>query len=305
MDFNAWTAKFNKKYNGAEALRRRAIFTMNAKLVATQNKVNGFEMSVDGPFAAMTNAEYRANLKATRVAEEAQANVETLKADYPESLDWRSQGKITPIRDQAQCGSCYTFGSVAALEGRLLMQYSNLDKNTLDLSEEQLVQCSRSLGNNGCNGGLGTKVYKYIQKNGIVREKDMPYTAKDGRCTVDLSKKYAGISGYKNVASKNTEQLKAALTEGVVDVSIDASSYKFQLYKTGVYTDTKCGTSIMDLNHEVACVGYGKENGQEYWIVRNSWGTSWGDKGYIKMAIKGNTCGVSTDPIYPVGVKLF
>jgi len=298
MDFNAWTAKHNKHFSAVEALRRRAIFNQNAKYVAKFNNENSFKLSVEGPFAAMTNDEYK-RLLTRRPVE--QHDVEMLNIQADASVDWRSKGKVPPVRDQGQCGSCYSFGSLAALEGRLLIQKGG-DAKTLDLSEEQIVQCS---SNNGCNGGTGSRVYDYIIKNGgVAKESDYKYTAKDGSCDSTKAKKvYAKLTGYKSVARKNTEQLKQALTEGLVDVSIDASSASFQMYRGGAYTDSKCGTSLFDLNHEVCAVGYGVVDGKECWIVRNSWGTAWGDAGYIYMVIEGNTCGVSTDPIYPTGVS--
>ncbi|ELP84641.1 cysteine proteinase 3 precursor, putative [Entamoeba invadens IP1] len=245
----------------------------------------------------MSNAEYQ-KLLVKKYVESVGIEETGAKKGFPTSLDLRTSGKVTPVRDQAQCGSCYSFGSLASLEGRLLMIKGSA--STLDLAEEQIVRCS---DNNGCNGGTGSVVYDYIKANGIVQEKDYPYTATDGSCTVDTSKKYATITGYKKVTKKDNNALKTALVDGVVDVSIDASSVALQLYKTGVYHDTKCKTGLLDLNHEVASVGYGALNGEEYWIVKNSWGTSWGDKGYVLMAMAGNTCGITTDPIYPTGVK--
>jgi len=302
MDFQTWAAKHGKTFTIAEGLRRKAIFNQNAKFVAKFNKENSFQLSVEGPFAAMTNEEYRAGLSRKPVQNRGEVEMLNIKADA--SVDWRAKGKVTPIRDQAQCGSCYSFGSLAALEGRLLIEKGG-DANTLDLAEEQIVQCSKAQGNNGCNGGLGSNVYDYIIANGgVAKESDYPYTAKDGSCNKSkASKVYAKLTGYKSVARKNVDQLKQALTEGLVDVSIDASSAKFQMYKSGAYTDTKCGTSLFDLNHEVCAVGYGVVDGKECWIVRNSWGTSWGDQGYIYMVIEGNTCGVATDPLYPTGVS--
>jgi histolysain len=299
MDFQTWAAKHGKTFSIAEGLRRKAIFNQNAKFVAKFNKENSFQLSVEGPFAAMTNEEYKSML--TKRAVKKQGEVEELSVKADSSVDWRAKGKVPPVRDQAQCGSCYSFGSLAALEGRLLIQKGG-NTNSMDLSEEQIVQCSK---NHGCNGGTGSVVYDYIISNGgVAKESDYPYTAKDASCDQSRAKKvYAKITGYKSVASKNTGALKQALTEGLVDVSIDASSAAFQMYNGGAYTDSKCGTSLFDLNHEVCAVGYGVVDGKECWIVRNSWGTSWGDKGYIYMVIDGNTCGVSTDPIYPTGVS--
>nr|BAN39478.1 cysteine proteinase 2 [Entamoeba histolytica] len=300
IDFNTWASKNNKHFTAIEKLRRRAIFNMNAKFVDSFNKIGSFKLSVDGPFAAMTNEEYRTLLKSKRTTEE-NGQVKYLNIQAPESVDWRKEGKVTPIRDQAQCGSCYTFGSLAALEGRLLVEKGG-DANTLDLSEEHMVQCTRDNGNNGCNGGLGSNVYDYIIEHGVAKESDYPYTGSDSTCKTNV-KSFAKITGYTKVPRNNEAELKAALSQGLVDVSIDASSAKFQLYKSGAYTDTKCKNNYFALNHEVCAVGYGVVDGKECWIVRNSWGTGWGDKGYINMVIEGNTCGVATDPLYPTGVQ--
>ncbi|KAL7716551.1 Cysteine proteinase 3 [Entamoeba marina] len=299
LDFQQWSAKYGKKFSAVESLRRRAIFNSNARIVAAHNKRNTYKLSLEGPFAAMTNDEYRNLLKSKRSASAPREEV-FLERTAPESLDWRSEGKVTPIRDQASCGSCYSFGSLAALEGRLLIEQGG-DVDTLDLSEQQMVDCSKKQGNNGCDGGLGTNVYTYIEKNGVMKETDYPYTAEEGSCQYDSSKAYVTMTGYKSVTRKNLNQLKAALVDGLVDVSIDASSMAFQLYKSGVYTDTKCGNGYFSLNHEVCAVGYGASDGVNYVIVRNSWGTTWGDEGYILMDADSNTCGVLTDPIYPVG----
>ncbi|ELP86618.1 cysteine proteinase 2 precursor, putative [Entamoeba invadens IP1] len=303
FDFDNWVSKFDKHFSAIESLRRRAIFVQNARFVDEFNKHNTFKLDVDGPFAAHTHEEYLKTLKRSHQdsEEEEDNSVSTQKESlksFPETLDLRTLGKVTKIRDQNPCGGCYSFGALASLEGRLL--FIKGDPKTLDLSEEQAIRCSE---NNGCNGGFGYKVYDYIKENGIVQEKDYPFTATDGECKVDLSKKFATVSGYTKVAKRNNDALKSALVDGVVDVAIDASSVKFQLYKTGVYHDTKCSSAINRLNHEISAVGYGNLNGEEYWIVRNSWGRSWGDKGYILMAIEGNTCGVTTDPVYPTGVK--
>ncbi|ELP84181.1 cysteine proteinase 2 precursor, putative [Entamoeba invadens IP1] len=300
FDFDSWLIKFNKSFSAVESLRRRAIFVQNARFVDEFNKLNKFKLGVDGPFAAHTHQEYLSTLSHKPNIKESYFephSKEALKM-FPESLDLRQQGKVTKVRDQKSCGSCYSFGALASLEGRLLFLGGN--ENTLDLSEEQIMRCS---ANNGCNGGTGSIVYDYIKENGVVQEKDYPYTATEGNCGVDLTKKFATIEGYKYITRKDNDALKSALVDGVVDVSIDASSPMFSLYKSGVYHDTKCKTSLFSLNHEIAAVGYGKLNGEEYWIVKNSWGTNWGESGYILMAMEGNTCGVTSEPIVPTGIK--
>ena len=297
LDFEQWKAKYNKKFSPVENLRRKAIFLDNAKFAQEFNKQNTFELSVDGPFAAMTNEEYRKTLKPHVAKLDIEVAVPSRKA-IPESVDWRS--KIPAVRDQAQCGSCYSFGSLAALESRLIILKGA--SKSIDLSEQQIVDCSKSEGNNGCNGGTGSAVYDYIKAHGVGKESDYPYTATETTCK--SVKAYAKVGGYKSTGRKDINALKTALVEAPVDVSIDASSAKFQLYKSGVYTDTSCKTGLFSLNHEVCAVGYGVENGQKYFIVRNSWGTSWGNAGYIYMESESNTCGVATDPIYPTNPTL-
>jgi histolysain len=297
-----WAAKHNKHYSAVEALRRRAIYNMNAKLVARLNKENTFSMSVNGPFAAMTTTEYNNMLKPIHV-EQSEVAYSDLK-DVPESLDWRAEGKIPAIRDQAQCGSCYTFSSVQAVEGRLLIAGSKqFNVNTLDLSEQQLVDCSKETGNKGCNGGSLLFTFRYIKLNGLMKESDYKYEAKElDSCKYDKSKVVVKISGQKTVPSGNEEELKKAVAEGPVAVAIDASGVKFQLYNGGVYDNPSCSST--QLNHGVGAVGYGNTNGQDYWIVRNSWGESWGDKGYILMSRnKNNQCGIASGACYPTGVS--
>ena len=302
LDFKSWAAKHNKHYTAAEALRRRAIFNKNARFVAMHNKQQStFKLSVEGPFAAMTNDEYRKLLtiydKPELATEEYTAT--DLKAA---SVDWRSSNKVTPVRDQGSCGSCYTFGALASLEGRLLFEKGG-NANTLDLSEQQLVDCSTSYGNNGCNGGLGTNVYDYIIDKGVALESKFPYTEAEGTCSYKTSQAYAKMTGCVSVTAKSSSAMKTALAGGIVDTSIDASSVKFQLYSSGVYEDSNCATGKLKLNHEVSAVGYGTVDGTECLYVRNSWGTSWGDAGYVYMPMASNTCGILSDPYYPTGVS--
>jgi len=304
-DFKTWAAKHNKHYTAAEALRRRAIFNANARFVAQFNKDHRFKLSVDGPFAAMTNAEYQKTLNAVGRTERKGTPMETLDISTIKAateLDLRDQGVVPPVRDQGSCGSCYTFGALASLEGRLLFEKGG-NANTLDLSEQQLVDCSKSYGNNGCNGGLGTNVYDYIIDKGVALESKFPYTEAEGTCSYKTSQAYAKMTGYVSVTAKSSSAMKTALAGGIVDTSIDASSVKFQLYSSGVYEDSNCATGKLKLNHEVSAVGYGTVDGTECLYVRNSWGTSWGDAGYVYMPMASNTCGILSDPYYPTGVS--
>jgi len=294
MDFQSWAAKHGKKYTTAEGLRRKAIYNQNAKFVAKFNEEHSFKLSTDGPFADMTNEEYKKILTAF---DEKQDNAKEEVADYRKtasSVDWKAKGKVTPVRDQAQCGSCYSFASIGALESRYLIETGSSD-TSLDLSEQQIVDCSN---NNGCSGGSLDTTYKYLKNSGSASEASYPYTAVEGQCKSFTP--IVKITGYDQVKPSGSESaLDAAIEEGPVAVCIDASHVSFQLYNGGIYDEPKCTQSI---SHGVLAVGFGSENGQDFYLVKNSWGTSWGEAGYIKMSRnKNNQCAIASVAFYPKG----
>ncbi|XP_044231460.1 procathepsin L-like [Thunnus albacares] len=217
-------------------------------------------------------------------------------ADLPDFVDWRDKGYVTEVKNQKNCGSCWAFSATGSLEGQIFNKTGKL----VSLSEQQLVDCSRDYGNMGCSGGWMHDAFRYIKENGgLDTEDSYPYEAKDGKCRYDPAKIGANCTGYVNVKSNDEDALRDAVaTIGPVSVAIDASQTSFQLYKSGVYDEPHCQSSA--LNHAVLAVGYGTENGLDYWLVKNSWGLEWGDKGYIKMSRnKQNQCGMGSYAIYP------
>jgi cathepsin L len=215
----------------------------------------------------------------------------------PEIVDWRTKGAVTEVKNQGQCGSCWAFSATGALEGQNFRKTGKL----VSLSEQNLIDCSEAFGNHGCQGGLMDFAFQYIKENhGIDTEESYPYEAENDKCR--YTKKDIGASdvGYVDIPQDDeTALMKAVATMGPVSIAIDASQESFQFYAKGVYHEPAC--SSKDLDHGVLIVGYGTESGEDYWLVKNSWGTTWGDNGYIKMARnKGNQCGVASAASYPL-----
>lgn len=217
----------------------------------------------------------------------------------PETYDWAVYGAVTPVKDQAVCGSCWSFGTSGSVEGAYFVKTGKL----IRLSQQQLIDCSWQYGNNGCDGGEDFRAYEYIKNaGGLSSEEDYGhYKGIDGKCHDMDVEKPVKIKGFYNVTMGDPEALKHALINyGPVSVSIDASRPTFTFYSHGAYYDDKCQNSPDNLDHSVLVVGYTKINGKLVWKVKNSWSTYWGNDGYIYMSAENNNCGVLDVPTVPI-----
>ena len=304
--FESWLVKHGKSYNAVDEKDKRfKIFKDNLKYIDEKNSLENRSYKLGlNRFADITNEEYRTGFLGSK--RDARRNMVSSKSDryapvagdsLPDSIDWREKGAVTGVKDQGSCGSCWAFSTIAAVEGVNQLATGNL----ISLSEQELVDCDRKI-NQGCNGGDMDYAFQFIIKNGgIDSEEDYPYTGKDGKCDSyrQNNAKVASIDGYEDVPINNEKALQKAVASQPVSVAIEAGGYDFQLYTSGIFTGS-CGT---DLDHGVAAVGYGSENGVDYWIIKNSWGDYWGEKGYVRMQrnVKAKTglCGIAMEASYP------
>lgn len=293
-------------HNGPEHIYRFGIFRQNLDRIFQHNSQphTNYQLEMNA-FGLLTEDEFRDHV--SRYSNETRSsicdNMPELSLDnLPATKDWRQLGAVTQVKDQGKCGSCWSFSTVVGLEGWEKIHGSG---TLVSLSEQQLVDCNTKV-NQGCDGGLMEYAYKYVQQNqGLYNENDYPYVGTDNKCkpASSLSKKYADIHGCYAVEANNELALQGAIANfGPISVAIEADQFSFQFYKQGVYDDIKCGTN---LNHGVAVVGYGIDDQSQlpYWIVKNSWGTNWGENGYIRLlrntADTTGMCGVAMEPVFP------
>jgi len=318
--FTRFVTKYDKTYKHDEFFARYNVFKANFDWIHKFNQQShSYSVGVN-EFTDVTSKEFikTHNGYKPRAGQIARSrNVATNEEDigaFPPTVDWRDATlnprkvvAVNSIQNQEQCGSCWAFSATAAIEGAIATALPS-PLPLLKLAEQQLVDCSQAQGNQGCEGGLMDQAFQYVIANdasgGLCLETEYPYTAADGTCqayTVCKNQKGSGtIASYTDVQTANETALQVAVFQfGPTSVAIEADQQSFQFYSGGIYSDPGCGTN---LDHGVVAAGYSVDTSsqQQYWIIRNSWGESWGEQGYMRMLMGSNICGINTEPSYPI-----
>jgi len=297
--FLSFMNKFGKQYaQDSEVFHRYNIFKSNYLKMREHNRSGKSWTLGINQFADLTAEEFKAFVQLHPMPQRPRNPVD-LPTTNVDNIDWRSKGAVTPVKDQGQCGSCWAFSATGSMEGAWQIVKGKL----VSLSEQQLVDCSTTQGNQGCNGGLMDQAFTYVEIGGITTEDDYPYTA-TGPNTCQSFTPAANFSSYTDL-KQTKDAMKAALASGPVSVAIEADQPIFQMYSGGIISGSSCGNQ---LDHGVLAVGYGTDStGADYWIVKNSWSASWGESGYVRLSIsnaptdaEGGECGILMAASFPI-----
>lgn len=307
-EFAKWRKYYGKEYQSpSEQYHRFQIFKKSFLHVKKISKSSlTYEVHL-GQFADIDDEEFEASFLGHKINDFGlemgenlvQSNLNEDKLDLPESFDWVKKGALPPIRNQGKCGGCYTFATVAAVEAAHFIRTGQI----LQFSEQQILSCSNSYGNLGCQGGRAWAAFSYLRDQGAMKRSDYPYTGVGtDDCKYDRSKSIRVVSGFTMI-SGDILKTKAILTTSPQAISVDALPLKH--YKSGIFSDENLEVKCqLKTNHAVLLVGYGIENGIEFWKVRNSWGHTYGEDGYFRIVMDNGTafgmCSVNSNVVGPV-----
>eukprot|EP00099_Drosophila_melanogaster_P019845 NP_611221.1 uncharacterized protein Dmel_CG4847, isoform A [Drosophila melanogaster] len=310
QDFGDFLSQSGKTYlSAADRALHEGAFASTKNLVEAGNAafaqgVHTFKQAVNA-FADLTHSEFLSQLTGLKRSPEAKARaaaslklVNLPAKPIPDAFDWREHGGVTPVKFQGTCGSCWAFATTGAIEGHTFRKTGSLP----NLSEQNLVDCGpvEDFGLNGCDGGFQEAAFCFIDEvqKGVSQEGAYPYIDNKGTCKYDGSKSGATLQGFAAIPPKDEEQLKKVVaTLGPVACSVNGLE-TLKNYAGGIYNDDECNKG--EPNHSILVVGYGSEKGQDYWIVKNSWDDTWGEKGYFRLPRGKNYCFIAEECSYPV-----
>ena len=292
-NFLQWMRDTNNLYTGEEYHFRLGVFMTTLRYIEDFNrdKTKSYRLGLNS-LSAMTRTEYMSLLGyRPGPAKGIHRTTLTGRRVAPDAIDWREKGVVNPIKEQGHCGSCWAFGAIQACESSYALKSNQL----ISFSESNLVDCCTLCF--GCSGGRPENAMDYIikyQDGKFNTEEDYPYAPIEHKCAFDPNKAVGSLTSWVEI-EKNELALKEVIgTSGPCSVGINGGPNDFHQYSGGIYNNPECLKTV--INHGVGCVGYGAENGVEYWIIRNSWGASWGEQGYVRLARNaGNICAIGLE----------
>lgn len=303
-EWQKWKIKYGKTYSLEEEGQKRAVWEENMKKIKLHNGENGlgkhgFTMEMNA-FGDMTLEEFRKEMIEIPVptVKKGKSVQKRLSVNLPKFINWKKRGYVTPVRTQIACNSCWAISVTGAIEGQMFRKTGKL----IPLSVQNLVDC---VDGSGCHAGSVLDSFKYLmEKGGLESEATYPYEDKQGSCRYNPENSTASITGFEFIPNNEVDLMSAVASLGPISVVIDAWHESFLFYKRGIYYEPNCNNSLFALRHAVLLVGYGfigrESEGRKYWIIKNSLGTKWGNKGYMKIAKdQGNHCGIASLPVFP------
>ncbi|KAN0043100.1 hypothetical protein ACTA71_010735 [Dictyostelium dimigraforme] len=327
VQFIKWSHQYDKKYSSEEFRKRFQLFKQSVDFIEKTNEKNkklnptlvlGLNQFSDLSFQEFTNTKTDYLIPILNDPLPAPCGGTTLFSNFnqtfgnsdetmnslknkgwtrPASMDWRNYGAVSMVKNQGPCGSCYAFAASSAMESMYFRKYNNMKL----FSEQNLVDCTLSYGNGGCSGGWMHNCYKYVKDNGGLNSQSIyPYQGTVGKCRYTSSDSAVKVTNYVMVKQHNENDLADIVGSiGPVSAAFDASTIEFMYYHSGIYYSENCNkyrTSAAAL-----VIGYGSENGVDYWILKNSWGVNWGEGGFFKMRRNiDDACGIATASSYPI-----
>ncbi|CAD8193528.1 unnamed protein product [Paramecium octaurelia] len=303
-EYQVWQQEHGKRYSSFENTHRFGIFKQNYAYVQEHQKrfeagLETYELGMN-VFADISSEEFEAKYLNFKPSDKQQPD-QVFRAQgiqIPESVDLRNDGVVGPVQNQGSCGSCWAFSAVGALETAVRQSGAK----DVELSEQELVDCVRGdYESDGCNGGFMFESFDYATKNGIALKSEYPYVAVAQECQAKKTKTRFQFNGYVEVESLNSKAYLEAASQHALSVGVNAKGINFQLYRKGIFSSV-CDGKIESLNHAILNVGYASD----YYLLKNSWGLSWGEAGFIRfarIADKTGQCGVHQDVTYPIYKK--